>query len=397
MSKETGFRIEPSKIEQAPGRLVDLVAELSASTAILGSRLHPKTAAQLADLVRVMNTYYSNLIEGHDTRPREIERALAGDWEEDQGRRSLQLEAMAHIRVQTSIDRMAHEGTLLEPASCQFIRWLHEEFYRDAPEEALWIQGGKSRYLMAPGEWRSQPDQDVSVGRHIPPSSERVESFMNYFESRYRFEGLGRATQVLMAAAAHHRFNFIHPFPDGNGRVSRLMTHAMMHQARVSAHGLWSISRGLARGLKSRTDYKTMMDHADSPRQGALDGRGNLSQKALIEFTQWFIEVCLDQVEFMSGLFELNRLSERLRSYVARHPRLKDESAFLLEEALLRGEFDRGEASRITGLPERSARRVLSHLLEEGVLSSETKKSPVSLRFPVETLEDLFPKLYPVI
>ncbi|MDF3153382.1 Fic family protein [Mesorhizobium sp. XAP10] len=57
----------------------------------------------------------------------------------------------------------------------------------------------------------------------------------------------------------------MHPFPDGNGRVSRLMSHAMALEAGIAAHGLWSISRGLARGVKSRTDYKRMMDHADMP------------------------------------------------------------------------------------------------------------------------------------
>lgn len=97
---------------------------------------------------------------------------------------------------------------------------------------------------------------------------------MDYFARRYRFEKLGKAGRTLAIPAAHHRFNYIHPFPDGNGRVSRLMSHAMAHEAGIAAHGLWSISRGLARGLESRKDYKRMMDHADMPRQGDLDGRG---------------------------------------------------------------------------------------------------------------------------
>ncbi len=63
--------------------------------AALERALHPHTAAALADLVRVMNTYYSNLIEGHDTRPRDIERALAGEVDVDEGRRNLHIEARA--------------------------------------------------------------------------------------------------------------------------------------------------------------------------------------------------------------------------------------------------------------------------------------------------------------
>jgi Fic family protein len=290
---------------------------------------------------------------------------------------------------------MAAEGSLPEPASPDFIRWLHRQFYRDAPQEMLRIRSERAEFMMAPGEWRSRPDQDVAVGRHIPPSSDRVDDFMEHFATRYRFAKLGKAARIMAIAAAHHRLNYIHPFPDGNGRVSRLMSHAMAHQAGIGAHGLWSVSRGLARGLDSRTDYKRMMDHADTPRQGDRDGRGNLSQGALVDFTDWFLKVCLDQVTFMSELFDIGSLARRLRAYVDRSDNLKLEAAKLLEEALIRGQFERGEASRITGLPERTARRILNDVVQEGLLASDTPKGPVSLRFPAAALEVLFPRLYP--
>lgn len=218
---------------------------------------------------------------------------------------------------------------------------------------------------------------------------------MGYFETRYRFAGMGKAARIMAIASAHHRFNYIHPFPDGNGRVSRLMSHAMALKAGIGAHGLWSVSRGLARGLESRGDYKRMMDHADTPRQGDLDGRGNLSLKALTEYVQWFLRVCLDQVDFMSELFDLKNLEHRLERYVARTERLKPEATKLLNEALVRGQFERGDASRITGLPERSARRVLNDVVAEGLLASATPKGPVYLQFPAAALETLFPRLYP--
>jgi Fic family protein len=392
---ESVQRIEPTRLEE-PGEVIgDIVAELSAATATLGNRLHSRTAANLADLVRIMNAYYSNLIEGHNTRPRDIERALAGKLDEDAARRNLQLEAAAHVRVQAEIDRMASEGRLPEPASVDFIQWLHREFYRDAPEEMLRIHGAGRDLIMAPGAWRSLPDHDVAVGRHAPPSSERVSDFMNYFAERYAFSRLGKSGRIIAMAAAHHRLNYIHPFPDGNGRVSRLMSHAMGHAADIGAHGLWSISRGLARGLESRGEYKSMMDRADTPRQGDLDGRGNLSQRALAEFVVWFLKVALGQVRFMKSLFELDTLAPRLRRHVERSDEFRPEAARLLEEALLRGEFERGEIARITGLPERTARRVLNDLTSAGLLASDTPKSAVTLRFPVATLDSLFPRLYP--
>jgi Fic family protein len=394
-SLETMYRIEPTRLENPPEALADLAAELSTSSAKLGRSLHPSTAANLADLVRIMNTYYSNLIEGHDTRPREIERALAGEFDGDQGRRNLQIEAAAHVRVQSEIDRMAAEERLPEPASTDFLQWLHREFYRDAPQAMLRVTGAGHDFTITPGEWRCRPEHDVAVGRHVPPSGHHIQEFMSYFADHYRFDRIGKAGRIIAMAAAHHRFNYIHPFPDGNGRVSRLMSHTMAWKADIAAGGLWSISRGLARGLDSRSEYKQMMNLADTPREGALDGRGNLCERAFIEFIAWFLRVAIDQVGFMSSLFELDNLARRLRAFVAERDTLKPEASRLLEETLMRGEIERGEASRITGLPERSARRVLNDLTHEGMLSSATPKGPVSLRFPAHSLETLFPRLYP--
>lgn len=131
------------------------------------------------------------------------------------------------------------------------------------------------------------------------------------------------------------------------------------------------------------------MDHADTPRQADFDGRGNLSERALIEIRSLVLKV--------SELFELDNVIHRLREFVARHETLKPESARLLDETLVRGEIERGDASRITGLPERSARRVLNDLVNEGILASGSPKGPVSLRFPTSSLETLFPRLYPQI
>ncbi|WP_247984662.1 Fic family protein [Bradyrhizobium sp. 186] len=394
---ETVERIEPARLEEVPEAISDVVAELSAATAKLGHALNPQTAANLAGLVRIMNTYYSNLIEGHNTRPRDIARALDGNFDNDKQRRNLQIEAAAHVRVQSEIDSMARENRLGEPASVDFILWLHREFYRDAAPEMLCIRGNGSEFTMQPGTWRSSTEHDVSVGRHQPPSSDRITAFMTYFADRYRFERFGKAARIIAIPAAHHRFNYIHPFPDGNGRVSRLMSHAMAHLGGIGAHGLWSVSRGLARGLTGPGDYKRMMDHADMPRQGDLDGRGNLSQRALSEFILWFLRVCLDQVTFMGSLFEIETLAQRLRGFVERSEQLKPQAARLLEEALIRGQFDRGDVPRITGLPERTARRVFNDVVATGLLASETPKGPVSLRFPMDTLDVLFPRLFPEI
>jgi len=216
---------------------------------------------------------------------------------------------------------------------------------------------------------------------------------MHYFQNRYQLSNMGKGQRLIAMAAAHHRLTYIHPFPDGNGRVSRLMSHAISLQAGIGASGLWSVSRGLARGLKSRQEYKQMLDYADSPRQGDLDGRGNLSQKALLSLIQWFLQVCQDQISFMTDLFEFERLAKRLKDYVE-HQGLKPEAFYILERVLSHGEMPRGEAERITGLKERSARLVLASLINDGILQSSTPKGPVTLRFSSASVEFLFPRLF---
>src|SRR5271165_7058728 len=108
----------------------------------------------------------------------------------------------------------------------------------------------------------------------------------------------------------------------------------------------WPCQAGIgAHGLTSRGDYKRMMDYADSPRQGDLDGRRNLSRRTLAEFTEWFLKVCFDQVTFMDRLFAVDTLVGRLKTYVERR-KLKPEAFHLLEQTLQRGELPRGGARR---------------------------------------------------
>lgn len=390
---ETPSRIEPCFIENANGDLLDLIAEIPRVSERLGARLHPQTAASLADLVRVMNCYYSNLIEGHNTRPKDIERALANDFDEDEGRRNLQLEARAHIRIQKIIDTAAMDEKLPDPASNNFIQMLHREFYKDAPEAMLNIKGPHGNITMIPGQCRQNESEDVSVGRHIPPSSTVVAHFMDHFSERYKLERMSPSRRILALPAAHHRFNYIHPFPDGNGRVSRLMSHAMAHHAGIGAYGLWSISRGLARGLENREEYKQKMDSADTPRMGDLDGRGNLSEQALKDFSIWFLKICLDQLHFMNELFDLDNLSKRLERF-ATLKEWRPQAAVLLQEVLHRGQIARGDVAAITGLGERTARDLLKMLLEDGILGSSSDKGPVALRFTVDARDVLFPRLF---
>jgi Fic family protein len=136
------------------------------------------------------------------------------------------------------------------------------------------------------------------------------------------------------------------------------------------------------------------MDAADSPRRGELDGRGNLSLAALEQFVLWFCHVCTDQLQFMSQMFDLAQLGERVATYVARDLRKREEAVTLARALLTRGELPRGEVPAVTGLKERTARDVLNDLITTGLITSDTPKGPVRLHFGVDSADALFPRLF---
>lgn len=391
---ETPGRIEPCFFEEhIPADLADLSVDIQKEAARLGQGLHPDSAAELADLVRVMNCYYSNLIEGHNTRPRDIERALAGAELEEETL-PLALEARAHVIVQRAIDERHRAGTLLRPTSVEFLTWVHKAFYEEMPDEFRVIEHPDGTWEdIIPGHMRQEGDKEVAVGRHLPPSSSRVAAFTRHFDKRFQIAARSSSGRIIGIASAHHRLNYIHPFPDGNGRVSRLMSHAMALTAGVGGQGLWSVSRGLARGLADRSEYKRMMDLADSPRRGDRDGRGNLSEAALKTFCEWFLKVSLDQIKFSAKLFDLSGLEKRYRRLA--EDTIDDKRAPDLISAVLRhGALERGEAQIVLKTSERTARNTLRKLTAAGYLTSPTPKTPVRLAFPLDYRERLFPNLF---
>jgi len=370
-------------------KLEDKAVELIEKSSLFAGMINPDVTLAVGDLVRSMNCYYSNFIEGHDTHPRDIERALSEDFDSSEGKRDLQLEAKAHIEVQSMIDSDVSPHNAL---SKDFALWTHKEFCERLPESMLWAKNPDTGKMIQviPGCLR---EDFVKVGKHIAPAHEDLEKFMTRFEQAYDSTRHSKIQKIISVAAAHHRFAWIHPFLDGNGRVARLMSHAYLKQLGIGSR-LWSVSRGLAR---TSSNYKSLLQAADSPRRGELDGRGALSEKALAAFCEYFLDVCIDQVEFMSKSLDLKGLQiriERYCSYEVDAKNLLPGSWQLLREALLSGEFKRGKAADLTGKSPAQARKVLSKLVEKGLLVSETERGPVRLAFPLNVLDEWMPGLY---
>lgn len=384
--------------------LQDLALEVIQRSASLGTRQHPITLHTLRELLRIINSYYSNLIEGHNTHPCDIVRAMQQQYDAEPAKRNLQLESVAHITVQRQMEAWLQEQAPPNIAGHEFLCSLHREFFRLLPDEFQIMtnpdSGQESRVI--PGELRTQP---VKVGQHEPPEHDSLPVFMGRFAEVYSPEKHHGASKLVAAAAAHHRLMWIHPFLDGNGRVARLFTEAYLHRIPVHGFGLWSVSRGLAR---RNTDYKSALTWADGPRCNDLDGRGNLSNEGLTRFCRFFLELCLDQVEYMDSLLQLDGLVERVRSYVQLRgtaiipnppggDNLRPESARMLQEVLLRGEAPRGAVIEASGMKERTGRNLLGQLISEGLLVSDTPKGEVRIGFPIHAAGWFFPELYPVL
>ncbi len=362
--------------------LTDLALELAQKSAGFRRSLPESVLSSLAELVRSMNCYYSNLIEGHDTHPVDIERALKNDYSQDAKKRDLQLEAKAHITVQQWIDNGGLKGRAVTADS---IREIHRRFCELLPDDLLWVKN----HRVIPGELRQH---DVEVGRHVAISPPAVPRFLQQFEKVYG--RLSKTETILAAAAAHHRLVWIHPFLDANGRVVRLMSHATLLEA-LDTGAVWSIARGLARNVDT---YKAHLAACDQTRRNDLDGRGNLSEENLAEFTRFFLTTCIDQVTFMERLMQPEQLRARILLWVEEETkldRLPPKSGAILEAVLYRGELPRGDTANIVGTGDRQARRVVSALLDHGVLTSESMRAPLRLAFPAKLASRWMPGLFP--
>ncbi|MGH6886362.1 MAG: Fic family protein [Geminicoccales bacterium] len=383
--------MEPLLIGEASRQrtgLTDLALDLAQKSAGLHRSLPASMLTSLADLVRTMNCYYSNLIEGHATHPVDIERALEGDYSNDAEKRDLQLEAKAHVAVQQWIDAGGLKGRAVAVES---IREIHRRFCEHLPADLLSAEdpATKERVTMIPGALRTR---DVKVGRHVAISPGAVPRFLSRFQDVYG--SLGTADTVIAAAAAHHRLVWIHPFLDGNGRVARLLSHAMLLDT-LHTGAVWSIARGLARDVQA---YKGHLAACDQTRRNDLDGRGHLSEENLAEFTKFFLTTCIDQVSFMESLIQPNRLRARILTWAEEEIRLDHlppRAGEILQAVLYRGELPRADAPGIVGTGERQARRIVSALLDRSVLISDSTRAPLRLAFPAALAARWMPGLFP--
>ncbi len=391
--------MEPLFPEDTSGKLEALALELIHKAAKLSGSINPVTRAAIADFLRPMNSYYSNLIEGHDTHPIDIDRALKNDFSNNKIKRDLQMEAHAHINVHRKIaTEFNNPGPCKIPSSIAWLKGIHKDFYEHLPDDFKLVKSkeGKIRKVV-PGEFRTC---EVEVSRHIAPHYQNLELFAERFEEFYNPESNANKSKIrrlISIPASHHRLAWIHPFLDGNGRVVRLFSDACFMYENIDASGLWSISRGLAR---SNAEYKSKLANADLPKYCNYDGRGNLSNKFLVEFCEYFLKTAIDQVDFMYAVIDTESMLKRIEGFadlMTVRKRIKPGAKHILTDVFLKGKISKSDAMRITNTSDKTIKAITDSLISLELLSS--KKEGIAMmyyvRYPIPFSTMIFPGLYP--
>jgi Fic family protein len=192
--------------------LTDLIIELDhLRKKRLGGSTHPKVFFQLKHIFHTLESIGSARIEGNNTTIAEfIETKLVEAETIPSGIKEIQNieKAMAFIE-QTAKDN---------PIDRAFISEMHKMIVDGLSPDK---EGDAT-----PGEYRKR---NVKIGRssHVPPDWLRVDDYMNELIEFINHND-GSKYDLLKVAIAHHRFVWIHPFGNGNGRTVRLFTYAMM-------------------------------------------------------------------------------------------------------------------------------------------------------------------------
>lgn len=346
--------------------------------------------ADLRQLLRAMNSYYSNKIEGQHTLPFEIERALRNDYSQDGDKARRQRLALAHMETERAIETGWKGWSSQQVWSAQMVRDIHQDLFARLPDVDRVLTEGD---VLVPGALR---DREVSVGVHAAPAHAAISAMLERWGGFYGGVRRGEL-QVLAVAASHHRLAWIHPFRDGNGRVARLHTHLALGALGLT-NGLWSPLRGFAR---SHEAYYLHLAAADEPRAGDLDGRGNLSERALMAWMRYVLGLCLDQVRFMAGLLDMAGMKDRIAACLAFEENVvkrgvRSESLRALHYLLLtQAELERSEFKALLGLGERLATAQVTALLKRGLLATDSPHGKLRFGVPQHALRFYFPSLWP--
>ncbi len=351
---------------------------------------------EIKELLRITNSYYSNRIESEGTHPINIEKAMKKEYSKDSKEKAKQNLSLAHIESQKYLEKKD-----INPFNESFVKLAHKQFYSyDGMEQFLKIKEKDKTIIMVAGDFR---ENDVEVGKHIAITHQNLYKAYDEYERLYKIATkFGTKTKKLIyILSSHHRLAWLHPFLDGNGRTSRLVLDSLFNYIGIEGYGLWNISRGLARRNK---DYKDYLALADSPRTGDSDGRGELSKDQLLQFVNFMLDICLDQIKYMSEQLKIPTLDHRIETFVQTASKsmyniepLPKHTDKLLRALLIKGEVKRADVANIIGTKDRTASSLVKTLIQREYIRSDTPRGKIRIKFNTYFAMKIFPELMPEI
>ena len=375
--------------EQKLGPLLEQAGDLIGAANRLAGMCQPGALLGLRALLRAMNSYYSNRIEGQHTLPLEIEQALRNDYSQDADKARRQRLALAHMQTEVQLEQRRSQWTAPHVWTMQMVQDIHQDLFARLPDADRLLDDGT---VLQPGALRTQ---EVSVGVHAAPVAAQLPQFLQRWGDFYSQVRRGEL-QVLAIAASHQRLAWVHPFRDGNGRVARLHTHLALAHTGLT-NGLWSPLRGFAR---THDAYYAHLAAADAHRAGDLDGRGNLSEAALVKWLAYVLAQCADQVAFMTQMLDLESMKGRIAACLAFEAHtgqygVRPEALRALHYLFAtQGELERADFKAMLGLGDRLATAQVSALLARGLLQSDTAYGKLRFGVPQHALRFYFPRLW---
>lgn len=390
--------------------LRDLASDVITGAIILEARLAPETAEALGERLRILNSLYSNQIEGYHTTYSEIEDRL-GQAQQDPVGLSISADkyaaalGAAHVKAEATLVRLLAQHPRCNVSHPDFIRGIHLKFYSELPPELQYTHspGGFARYPVRPGEFRDAPVYLSLGGGGITPIGPKtfldLVANMDVFGQIFDPDAFrGDEARMIAAAAGHAKLALLHPFRNGNGRTIRLYTSLFMARCNVNRSNLWSLSRGLVehkdryfRGLRvTNTRPDPVNPNLLSPQSENVAAGCDL-----------FLTICKEQIAFMEQQLMRDTVKTRIEHFAETRlgtlfGNMKTAAGRVLREVYSYGRLERQEVYRgiLGGLAERTARGIIAGLLKAGYLKSDSPRAALTIGFPPETLQGYFPGVF---
>jgi Fic family protein len=344
---------------------------------------------ELRRLLQAMNAHDSLVLEGLQVSPLDVARALrrgdmpvSVDGLDDAGARRV----VAYMDTQAALEARWGGWSCQRIWSAQMVRDIHQDLFARLPEADLVLPTG---HAMVPGVLRKRV---AGVAMHAAPAPAAVPALLARWGTAYGGVRRGEL-QLVAVAASHYRLAWIHPFPDGNGRVARLHTHLALGALGLT-QGLWSPLRGFSRGDQA---YRAQLAAADVPLADEADG----SEQALAAWVAYVLALWRDEAALMSGLLDLSGMKDRIAACLTYEENVvrqgvRSASMRALHYLLLTpAAMERSDFKALLGLGERLATAQVTALLKRGLLATDSPHGKLRFGVPQHALRFYFPGLWP--